>query len=129
GDRARDLGDLDRVGEARPVVVALGRDEDLRLVLEAPERGRGDHPLPIALEGRPVGMLGLSEGAAARRSGQDGVGSEVSLLPLLELVTETEAAQRSSTARAVEHYPRGCVTCPSRSLPGLRAPRSTSRRR
>jgi len=39
-DRARDLRDLDRVREARPVVVALGRDEDLRLVLEAAEGAR-----------------------------------------------------------------------------------------
>ena len=37
GDRAGDPAGLERVGEAGAVVVALGRDEDLRLVLEPPE--------------------------------------------------------------------------------------------
>ena len=37
-DRARDLRRLQRVGEPRPVVVALRRHEHLRLVLEPPER-------------------------------------------------------------------------------------------
>ena len=36
-DGAGDLRDLERVREARDVVVAGGRDEDLRLVLEAAE--------------------------------------------------------------------------------------------
>jgi hypothetical protein len=31
--RARDAARLERVGQPRPVVIALGRDEDLRLVL------------------------------------------------------------------------------------------------
>ena len=35
-DRPRDLRDLERVGHARAVVVALGRDEDLGLVLQTP---------------------------------------------------------------------------------------------
>ena len=37
GQRPRDLGHLDGVRQARDVVVALGVDEDLRLVLEPPE--------------------------------------------------------------------------------------------
>ncbi len=37
-DRTRDLRDLERVSEAGPVVVALGREEDLRFVGQAPER-------------------------------------------------------------------------------------------
>ncbi len=50
GHRAGDAARLQRVGEPRPEVVALGRDEDLRLVLEAPERLRVHHPVPVALE-------------------------------------------------------------------------------
>ena len=37
--RAGNLGDLDRVGEPGPEMVALVMDEDLRLVGETPERG------------------------------------------------------------------------------------------
>ena len=40
GERPGDLAHLDRVGQAGAVVVALVVDEDLRLVLEAPEGGR-----------------------------------------------------------------------------------------
>jgi hypothetical protein len=51
-DRARDLRRLERVGQARPVVVALGRHEHLRLVLQPPERLAVHDPVPVALEGR-----------------------------------------------------------------------------
>ena len=46
-------GHLERVRQARPVVVALGRDEHLRLVLEPPERLAVDDPVAVALERRP----------------------------------------------------------------------------
>ena len=49
-DRARDLRDLERVRQARAVVVALGREEDLRLVREAPERLAVDDAVAVALE-------------------------------------------------------------------------------
>ena len=52
GDRARDLRHLDRMGQPRPVMVALVIDEDLRLVLQ-PAEGRGmDDPVAVAREGR-----------------------------------------------------------------------------
>ena len=38
GDGPRDLRHLERVGQPRPVVVAARREEDLRLVLQPPER-------------------------------------------------------------------------------------------
>ena len=47
-DAARDLRHLEGVREPRPVVVALGREEDLRLVHEAPERLGVDDPVPVA---------------------------------------------------------------------------------
>ena len=47
---ARDAARLERVGQPGAVVVALGRDEHLGLVLEAPE-GLGVHdPVAVALE-------------------------------------------------------------------------------
>ena len=52
-DAARDLRDLDRVGQARPEVVALVRDEDLRLVLQAAEGARVDDPVSVARVVRP----------------------------------------------------------------------------
>ncbi len=65
-DRARDLRDLDRVREPRAVVVALGRDEDLRLVLQAPE-GLGVHdPVAIALQRRAQPAVGLRDAPARR---------------------------------------------------------------
>ena len=48
--RARDLGDLDRVGETRAVVIALGQHEHLGLVLEPPERLGVDDAVAVALE-------------------------------------------------------------------------------
>ena len=49
---ARDLRDLERVRQPRAVVVALGRDEDLRLVLEAPEGLAVHDPADVALQRR-----------------------------------------------------------------------------
>ena len=49
-DRARDAHGLDRVREPGAVVVALRGDEDLRLVLEAPERLRVHDAVAVALE-------------------------------------------------------------------------------
>ena len=53
GDAARDLRHLDRVGQARPEVVALVRDEDLRLVLEPAEGARVDDAVAVARVVRP----------------------------------------------------------------------------
>ena len=90
GHRARDLRRLERVGEPRPVVVALRRHEDLRLVLEPPERLAVDDPVAVALEracaastpppaararpGRSAGASGESAASshAAMRSAKEG---------------------------------------------------------
>ena len=61
-DRARDLRDFERMGEARAVVVALGGDEDLRLVFETAERLGVDDAVAVADE------LGAHR---ARREGSD----------------------------------------------------------
>ena len=65
-DGARDPDGLERVREARAVVVALGRDEDLRLVLEAPERLAVGDAVAIALEGAAQPARGLLDEPAAR---------------------------------------------------------------
>jgi hypothetical protein len=62
-DRARDPAGLERVGEAGAVVVALGSNEDLGLVLEAPERLRVDDPVAIALERSPERGVALGDEA------------------------------------------------------------------
>jgi hypothetical protein len=67
-DVARDPARLERVREARAVVVALGRDEHLRLVHQSPEGLRMNDPVTVALERRAVlGVrLGLSPHSGVR---------------------------------------------------------------
>ena len=78
--RARDLGHLDRVRHARAVVVALGRDEDLRLVLQAPERLAVHDPVAVALQRRAQRAVGLVDRALGR-IGARGERRELLLLP------------------------------------------------
>src|ERR1700682_634391 len=49
--RPRHLRDFERMGEAGAVVIALVEHENLRLVLEAAERGRMDDTVAVAAEG------------------------------------------------------------------------------
>ena len=67
-DRARDTGRLDRVRQPRAVVIALGRDEDLGLVLEPPERLAVHDAIAVALERRAErALLGLGTEAPLAR--------------------------------------------------------------
>jgi hypothetical protein len=66
GDRPRDLRDLERVGQARAEVIALWRDEDLGLVLQAPERLGVHDPVAIALQRRAQPAVVLRARAARR---------------------------------------------------------------
>ena len=66
-DRARDLRDLERVGQAVAVVVALVADEDLRLVLEAPE-GAWSGRCGRGRAGRRSGRRAPARGARGRAS-------------------------------------------------------------
>ena len=59
GDGARDLRDFQAVGQARPEMVAFVVDEDLGLVLQAPEGGGVDDAVAVALEGRTCAAGGL----------------------------------------------------------------------
>ena len=64
--RARNLRHLERVREARAVVIAGRREEDLRLVLQPAERLAVDDAIAIALERRPDVVFRLRTQAAAR---------------------------------------------------------------
>ena len=83
GDGAGDAGGLERVREPRAVVVALRVDEDLRLVLEAPERLAVDDPVAVALERRPEpAFLFLRMRTPARLVGAHGARGKPHLLLL-----------------------------------------------
>ena len=60
-DGAGDLRHLERMGEPRAVVVALVIDEDLRLVLQPPERRRMDDAVAVALERAAAGRFRLGD--------------------------------------------------------------------
>ncbi len=66
-DGARDLRDFEAVGQADAIMIAIGRDEHLRLVPQPPERDRMDDPVAIALEhrARPALLLFIGEKFAA----------------------------------------------------------------
>ena len=63
--RARDADGLERVREASAVVIALGRHEDLCLVLQAPERLAVGDAVAIALERAAQAAGNLCDEAAA----------------------------------------------------------------
>ena len=69
-DAARDARRLERVREPRAEVVALGIDEDLRLVAQPAERLRVDDAVAVALERRPQAafLLGQRRARASRTS-------------------------------------------------------------
>ena len=104
--RARDEAGLERVGEPGPVVVALGRDEHLRLVLEAPERLRVDDPVAVALERRPHRAVGLRLAAIRRVGGRRGL-PEVLGLPGADPVLERGDACASSPRCSQSRRPAG----------------------
>ena len=65
-DRAGDLRDFEAVRQPGAVMVALMRDEDLRLVHQPPERGRMENAVAVALKRRahPVLRLAMEPAAA-----------------------------------------------------------------
>ena len=70
--RPPDLRDLQAVGQANAVMVAVGRDEHLSLVAEAAEADRVDQPVAVALENvaRPARTrIAFGMEAAARIGG------------------------------------------------------------
>src|SRR5690554_4639145 len=74
GDRAGYLGDFQRVGKTRTIVVALVVDEDLRLVLQFSEGARMDDPISISLKRRASRACRLIDKAAPAVRRVAGVG-------------------------------------------------------
>src|SRR5918994_609636 len=81
-DVARYPGGLERVREPGAVVVALGRDEDLRLVLQAPEGLRVHDPVAVALKRRAVVGVLLLDGTTRRIRARCQRGQRLALEPL-----------------------------------------------
>ena len=75
-ERAGDARDLERVGEAAAVVVAMVAGEDLRLVGQPAERGRMDDPVAVALVWAAEEMQRLGMNAAGRVGGMHRPGGE-----------------------------------------------------
>ena len=88
GDRPGDLGDLEAVGQPRPVVVPKGREEDLGLVFEAAEGLGVDDPVAVALEVGPENVLRLRTDAALGARAEAGLGRQDLLLGPLELFAD-----------------------------------------
>jgi hypothetical protein len=86
GNGRRNLRHLERVGEARPLVV-VGRDEDLRLAGETPEGRRVKNAIAIPLETGPHRIGILLDAPRAGAEGASGSGSEETGLQLLALLT------------------------------------------
>ena len=59
GDGARDLRNLERVGQARAVMIARRREEDLRLVLQPPEGFAVNDAIAVTLKRRSDVVLRL----------------------------------------------------------------------
>src|SRR5262249_41731214 len=117
GRAAGDLRDLDRVGQPRPEVVPFIGDEDLGLVLQAPERARVDDPVAVArVFGPRVAFHGPGRAARARRA--DALGGEdrepLLLQPLETLPGELRGRDRHRVPSGVPAARRKARASPTR---------------
>src|SRR5581483_1906346 len=125
GDRARDLRDLERVRQARAVVIAGRGEEDLRLVLQPAERLAVDDAVAIALKRRTHLVLALLAQASARVGALGRLRREDLALALLELLTDRHKAFRKLSPCASGPTPNTSASvCPT-SANVRRVPRST----
>ena len=108
-DGARDPGRLERVREPRAVVVALGRDEHLRLVLQ-PERLGVHDPVAIPLERGAV--LGVRPAPRERRGKASARGQRlpIRLLQMLHPLTERGGRAEGGTAHHAVDSLRPCLS-------------------
>ena len=79
-DGARKAADLQRVGQARAVVVALRLEKDLRFVLEPPERLGVDNPVRVPLKAGADAALVFGRKASARIFGQKAIWADYVML-------------------------------------------------
>lgn len=81
GQRAGDLGHLQRMGQSGAVVVALVEHEHLGLVLQPAERGGMDHPVAIPAERAAGPARRLGDQPAAAAIGVAGIGRAGAAIP------------------------------------------------
>src|SRR5690606_18973448 len=79
----RDLSNLQRVRQPGPEVIAVGRNENLGLVLEPPERLGVYHPVPIALKRGTYRRFRLRDGSEHTRAPSSRT-TKLAVLTLLE---------------------------------------------
>ena len=65
-DGARNLRDFERVRHARAIMIAFGRDENLRFVLETPKGFAVNDAVAVALPLRAHGVFGFGHSAPVR---------------------------------------------------------------
>ena len=88
GDRASDLRHLQDVRQPRSKMIALRREEHLRLVFEAAKRFAMDDAIAIALIGGPQIVLRLVAIASASFGAFRGAGHERVVLDFLERLAD-----------------------------------------
>ena len=86
GDGTSDLRHLERVSQARAIIVAFVVDENLGLVFEAAEGGRVQDAVAVALERSAVLRLFVQVGAAFRVPAAHGVRRKAPVFDLFELL-------------------------------------------
>ena len=92
-DRSRDLRHLERVGEARPVVVAGRREEHLSLVLQPAERLAVDDAIAVTLKRRPHIVFGFRAQTSPRVGALRGAVGKNLALTLLELLANVHLVE------------------------------------
>ena len=133
-DRARDLRDLETVREPRTVMVSGGREEDLRLVLQPPERLAVNDAVPIVLKCRAHVIFRFGSEASARVGALGSLRRKRLLLALLQRFTDARqqcpsgswshapAARRRSYPQSSDRDPQTWHACRGPSPRGRAVP-------
>lgn len=93
--RARHLGDLQRMGQAGAVMVAHGGEEHLRLVFQAAKALAVDDAVAVALVAGAQVADGNGMGAPGASGGQGGVRGQAGLFVLLLTLADGHAVSSS----------------------------------
>ena len=105
GDRPRDLRHLERVREARAVVIARRREEHLRLVLQPTERLAVNDAIAIPLKRGPHVVFPLGTEASPRVGAPSGLwGQRVALAGLELFADRHDVSGHRSSAEASDHH-------------------------
>jgi hypothetical protein len=130
GDRARDLRDLERVGQSRPVMISGRREEDLGLVLQPAERLAVNDAIAVTLKRRAHVVFRLGPQSPLRSRALCRLRRENLQLPRLELLADRHAriSGRKLVPFAIGPTPKIVANVWPTSAKLRRVPRSTLRR-